>query len=246
MEPTMPTSFIPKRPVSADALVIRKSSRHSVGLLSLITTVIVIATIASFVGVYLYTIALSKQKATLAASVDETKNGIGTDFLTDMKRLNARIEGVKMLLQSHVVISPIFAALQTTTLRSVQFKTFSYAFVTDPGTKQQMVEVDLSGTAKSYATIALQSDAFSQSPLIKNPVFSNLTVDDKNGNVNFKLTFTVSPSDLSYEKFITTVTPVNAAPTPANFQQAAPSASQAIVPTGPNLTTPAKLPATTL
>jgi hypothetical protein len=70
-------------------------------------------------------------------------------------------------------------------------------------TKGQMVQATLAGTAKTYAAIALQSDAFAKNTLIKNPVFSNLTVDDKTGLVGFKLVFTVAPGDLSYEKFIT-------------------------------------------
>jgi polyisoprenoid-binding protein YceI len=62
--------------------------------------------------------------------------------------------------------------------------------------------VELTGSAKNYATIALQSDAFSSNSLIKNPVFSNLTVDDKTRTVSFKLSFSVNIADLSYQTFI--------------------------------------------
>ena len=48
----------------------------------------------------------------------------------------------------------------------------------------------------------LQSDAFAQNDLIKNPVFSGLTVDDKDARVGFKLVFTVALEDLSYQKFV--------------------------------------------
>ncbi len=201
MDPQIPTSFIPKRPITSDAALPEHRSR-AVGLLSLITVIIVVATVVSFAGVYLYEKTLSTQKTKLEQSINDARNGIGTEFLTDMKRLNARITGVKALLQSHVVVSPIFAALEETTLRSIQYKKFSYEFRTDPGTKSQVVRVSLDGTGKNYSTIALQSDAFAQSTVIRNPVFSNLTVDDKNGTVGFQLAFDVDPADLSFQKFI--------------------------------------------
>jgi hypothetical protein len=201
MDPQLPTSFIPKRPVVAGVPTEQHSSR-AVGLLSLVTAIVVIATLLSFVFVFLYQRSLSTQKEKFEQMINDARNGVGTDFLADMKRLNARIIGVKTLLDKHIVVTPIFEALQATTLRSVQYKSFSYQFVTDPTTKEQMVRVSLNGVAKNYTTIALQSDAFAQSSLIKNPVFSDLNVDDKGESVLFKLTFDVSPSDLSFASFV--------------------------------------------
>ncbi len=201
METMMPTSFIPKRPVSTEP-VPEKHHSHAVGLLSLLAVVVVLATIVSYGGIHLYQKQLLTQKAKTDALINEARKGIGTDFLSDMKRLDARIDGVKATIGNHIVITPIFAALEQTTLRSIQYKSFSYEFVSEPGTTATTVKVTLLGTAKSYSTIALQSDSFTQSKLIKNPVFSNLTVDDKSSVVNFKLVFSVDPSSLSYEAFI--------------------------------------------
>lgn len=197
----MPTSFIPKRPVSTDAVSAPKKSR-SVGILSLLATIVVIATVVSFAGVYLYQRQLDSQKINTQKEVEDAKDDIGSDFLTDMKELNARIEGVKDLINTHIVVSPIFSALEETTLRSIQYKTFKYDFVIDPVSKAKMVEVSLTGVAKSYETIALQSDAFIKAPLIKNPVFSGLTVDEKVGTIDFILMFNVLPEDLSFQKFV--------------------------------------------
>ncbi len=203
MDPQMPTSFIPKRPVSSEAV---STPHRSVGILSLIATICVIATALSFGGVYLYSKQLDSQKIKVEQAINEAKNGIGTDFVADMKRLSARIEGVKALVASHIVVSPIFAALEDTTLRSIQYKNFEYAFTNDPTTKERVVVVTLTGVAKSYTTIALQSDAFAQSTIIKNPVFSQLAVDEKTGTINFTLSFNVSPSDLSFEAFVKSLT----------------------------------------
>ena len=216
MDPSIPTSFIPKRPVATEATVHVVHSR-TVGLLSLLTVVVVVATIVSFVGVYLYELRLEGQKATLEQSITTARDGLGTEFVSDMKRLSARIEGVKALIKSHVVFSPIFVALEETTLHSVQYKDFKYDIKTDSATKKDVVEVSLTGSAKSYSTIALQSDAFAQNDLIKNPVFSGLTVDDKTARVGFKLVFTVALEDLSYQTFIDSLATTSQAqpPTPS-------------------------------
>lgn len=201
MDPTIPTSFIPKRPIESSAAPLPHRS-GTVGLLSLITFVIVIGTGLAFAGVYLYQKQLVSQKAKLEQSIGEARDGIGTEFVSDMKRLDARISGVKELIKNHIVVSPIFEALESTTLHSVQYRDFDYSIKADPVSKTSSLVVELTGTAKNYATIALQSDAFSNNRLIKNPVFSNLTVDDKSRTINFRLTFSVDIDDLSYQRFV--------------------------------------------
>lgn len=205
MEPGIPTSFIPKRPIESSTES-SSSKGKSVGILSLLTGVVVIGTVLAFVAVYLYEQQLAAQKKNLEESIATARDGIGTDFVADMKRLDSRINGVEQLIKSHIVVTPLFKDLEAHTLRSVQYKDFAYSFTADEKTKASQVKVDLSGTARSYAAIALQSDAFSESTLIKNPVFSNLTLEDKTKAINFKLSFTVDSSALSYQTFIDSTT----------------------------------------
>jgi hypothetical protein len=201
MEPGTPTSFIPKRPIESGTDFAPHQNK-TVGLLSLLTFVIIVGTGVAFGGVFLYQKQLVSQKLKLEQSINKARDGIGIEFVSDMKRLNARIDGVKELVKNHVVVTPIFEALEASTLQNVQYKDFIYSIKTDQGTKGTVVLVELTGSAKNYATIALQSDAFSSNSLIKNPVFSNLTVDDKTRTVSFKLSFSVNIADLSYQTFI--------------------------------------------
>lgn len=246
MEPSLPTSFIPKRPVSSTDYSTPATS-HGTSLMSLLTGIIVVSTGIAFAGVYIYGTSLENKKGNLQQTITQAKDGLGTDFIADMKRLSSRIDGVKTLIKNHIVITPIFEALSATTLRSVEYSKFGYSFVTDQVAKTEMVSVKIVGNAKSYSNIALQSDAFKQSKLIKNPVFSNLTVDDKTGRVGFQLEFTVSPSDLSYQTFIdsrgadaatTTTTPT--ASTPAVTTPVVPQTTQSSpsAPTTTSSTTP--------
>lgn len=207
MEPTIPTSFIPKSSMPGSGrpqvdLPKVTLPPKTVGILTFITVIIAISAALSFVGVYLYEQRLGSQKQNLEQSITDARSDLGSDFVAEMQRFEQRISGVRQLLQSHIVVSPIFEELQTRTLRSVQFKQFKYNVGgADQGGKST-VQVTLTGVARSYSIIALQSDTLAQSTFIKNPVFSNLTLDDQTKSINFSLAFTVDTADLSYQKFI--------------------------------------------
>ncbi len=204
MEPNIPTSFIPKRPV--ENVPEARVSSHPFGLLSLLTVVIFIATALAIGGVFIYERQLAATQIQMQQKINDARQGLGLSFVSDMKELDNRITGIKDLLQNHIVVTPIFTALQASTLRSVQYKNFTYSFVSAGAiSPQKMVQVQMTGTAKNYETIALQSDAFAKSNFIKDAVFSNLTVDDKKGVINFNLRFSVDASALSYQSFIDTL-----------------------------------------
>jgi hypothetical protein len=214
MEPVISTSFIPKRAISTEPIV--TSSRGKVvGLLSFITVIVVLGTGIAFAGVYLYQQSLAAEQAKAQAAITAAENDLGSSFVTDMQRLSLRLSGVNTLIQNHVVVSPIFDALEATTLQSVQYKDFSYQFTTSPGTNAKLVQVTINGVATNYQALALQSDAYAKSTLIQNPIFSNLTVEDKTQNVDFKLVFTVDPSALSYQTFIANLPAAAVTPAPA-------------------------------
>lgn len=202
MEPVIPTSFIPKRPIDPTAPIAETKQKHSYGLLSLLIFIVILGTAASYGLAYVYSASLMRQKTSLETSLKSAQEGVDVNFVADMKRLDDRIHGVRTLLGNHIVVTPIFEALEATTLHSIQYDSFSYQYETDPGSLDKTVHVTLEGVTKNYTTLALQSDAFLGSNIIKNPVFSELTVDDKDHTVNFKLSFDVDPNALSYESFI--------------------------------------------
>ncbi len=69
--------------------------------------------------------------------------------------------------------------------------------------------IAMSGVAKSFNEVALQSDAFAQSDILTNPVFSNINFD-QTGNVAFDVTATVDSDRILYDG---TSTPLPAAST---------------------------------
>jgi hypothetical protein len=88
-------------------------------------------------------------------------------------------------------------------MKTVRYTKFSYVLGTD---KKAQIIIQMSGQAVDYRSVALQSDLFNTKDEAKNfinPVFSNLTLDDK-GNVLFDLQFSVDPSFVNYKQTLLT------------------------------------------
>jgi hypothetical protein len=56
----------------------------------------------------------------------------------------------------------------------------------------------MSGLARSFSSVALQSDEFGKNRFIQQPVFSGFSLDDR-GDVEFNVTALIDPSVVSYE-----------------------------------------------
>ena len=73
----------------------------------------------------------------------------------------------------------------------------------------------MSGQAIGYRSIALQADLFAKNKNLIDPVFSNLSLDDK-GNVLFDLTFSVDQSFVNYKQVVkresSSLSKINATP----------------------------------
>lgn len=199
MDPTVPqTSFIPKKPLADEPP--RRS--RPVGLLIFFATLLFFGSLASAAGVYLYRGVVTKQVTSMNAQLEIARRQFEPNLITDLSTLDRRIGAANDLLSQHTMVSPIFTALETLTLRTIRYTKFAYS--TGMQGSKEVYNVSLVGQSSSgYAPIALQSDVFLQNKYIIDPLFSDLTVDDK-GRVNFNLSFTVDPALVSYLQSVTT------------------------------------------
>ena len=190
MDKEFQTSFIPKKPLTEDRVV----RERPVSVVTFFATVIFFATLVAGVGAYGYQVVLAKKVKDMAVSLDKAKGAFEPSLLSDLEVLDRRINASQEILSNHIAVSPIFQSLQELTLKNVRFTKFSYEVSRESG-----ITVKMSGLSPnySYITLALQSDVFVQNKYIKNPVFSNLNLDEK-GNVTFDLTFSVDPSFVKY------------------------------------------------
>lgn len=182
------TSFIPKKPLAEERVVV---PRHT-SLFSFISMLAFFVSLALAGGMYFYKDSLTKSVANMDASLIAARNTFEPALIQKLQVLDRRLTDSSQLLTSHIAVSPIFNALEINTLKSVQFTKFSYVTPTDPTAP---IVVHMSGKARDYSSIALQSDQLSMNKNIHNPIFANLALDSTTGMVTFDLTFTVT-SDL--------------------------------------------------
>lgn len=192
------TSFIPKQTLVENPV----SRRQPISLVSTLALVVLIASILLAGGAYAYQYWLDyeinrecpdpAQNVTsgcgLIASLNKEKQALDEGLLTEFKRLAAKLDLANKLISKHVTVLPIMDLLSELTLESVRFTSFDY----------DGKNITISGVAKSYEDVAVQSNVFDREKLISGFLFSDLNLDTA-GNVVFKLVLTVDPRLLSYE-----------------------------------------------
>lgn len=218
MDTNFQTSFIPKKPLAEDHSV---SSSGGSSVFMFIATIIFLATLAGGAAVYFYKATLTKTILSQQTQLNAARNAFEPSLITELKRLDRRITNANTILGQHIVVSPIFEALQANTLKSIQFTRFTYTTPTDA---KMPITVQMNGKARDYASIALESDQLAMNKNIHNSVFSDLSLDDQTGRVSFNLSFTVDADLVRYTNHLPSVT------TTAADGDMAPVAAPAVMP----------------
>ncbi|MFA6397738.1 MAG: hypothetical protein WDK96_02735 [Candidatus Paceibacterota bacterium] len=191
METDFQTSFIPKKPLSEDRVEVKRPT----SIVTLISIIIFIVALIATGGVYLYKSSLEKQKTTKKQQLELASKAFEKSLIDTLQTLDKRIIASEQILSKHIAVSPIFEALQLSTLKSIQYTKFNYELVNE-GTNAK-VNVKMSGKARDYNSIALQADEFTTNKYIQDVVFSNLK-PDKKGYPAFDLDFSVHPDFVLY------------------------------------------------
>lgn len=199
MPPKFQSSFIPKGPAAfvpepgAAASVMPR--RQPSSLLSFIGTVIFVLTLLAAVGVYGYQYYIDFSIKRMGQLIEESRTNFSAESVGELLDLDHRITSTRSLLNSHQVISPAFRFLESVTPRSVRYSEFNYSETSEG------YRLVLKGEARSYGALALASGAITKNESIKNPLFSDIKLDDS-GNVGFTLAVELEPNLISYLKQI--------------------------------------------
>lgn len=192
LPPTVPTSFVPKQPVTT-----RKRASGNNPFLALSYLILGVAIVACFAvfgyRYYLQNVAKKKAEAVVAA-----QSQIDQATVTEFIRLRDRFTAANGILDKQVELSQFFRVLENLTLQTVRYDSLKVTVAND-----RVATVELTGTAQSFNALAAQSAAFSTEKRIKRAIFSGITVKDN--RVSFKLTADLDPALLA-------LTPKAAAP----------------------------------
>jgi Tfp pilus assembly protein PilN len=189
MDPAVPTSFIPKKPLVGDSRVGGVS-----GIAVLLSMLLFVASLLAAGSAYGYGRYLESAIADKDASLKKAEGAFDTRSIQDLQRLDTRLTEAQTLLDKHVAPSGLFTFLSATTLERVQFTSLNVTIGSDGAGA-----ISMSGIADSFSTLALQSDEFSHAQALRDVIFSGITTD-ATGRVVFSVTAKVDPSLLNYAK----------------------------------------------
>jgi hypothetical protein len=191
MENSFQTSFIPKKPISSVGTV----SKGPTSLFTVLAIIILVIVAIAAGGLFVYKGYLGRQKESLSVSLLKVRDSFEKETIDELELFNKRTDAAKEILDSHIVLSPVFELIGNLTIPSIQYTKFEHQ------TSEKGFYVKMSGISRDYRSIALQADVFNSAKgrYFKNVVFSNL-IKDKNNYVTFNIEFSVDPNLLSYEK----------------------------------------------
>ncbi len=192
METKFQTSFIPKQPVTESGPI----HTSSASIFFLVSFIVFMVSLASAGGVLIYESIVDRSIANEKTNLTKNQNAFDPTTISELTRLNDRINSASSLLKQHKSVTSVFQLLTNTTLENVQFSDFNYLATDDK------ITLSMKGTASSYETVALQAKEFTAQNLqnvFRSPIFSDLNLDTK-GNVTFGFSTGVDPFLVDYYK----------------------------------------------
>lgn len=183
LPPTIPTSFVPKQPVSTHAR--SQKSGRSVLLLIAIAVAGISALVAA--GVFGYELYLKSARDAKSAELLQAQRSVNLDVVEGFIRLKNRLVEVERMLNDHIELTKFFTVLEAKTLQTVRFNTLSLSVNED-----RSAEVTMEGVARSFNALAAQTTAIASEKRIKSAIFSDISVNT-NGTVGFSVTATLDP-----------------------------------------------------
>lgn len=195
MDSRFQTTFVPKKPITPSTLQSGGPPRRAIaanGIIPTIAGLLVVLTLASAIGVFLYGQFLTRRLVSMSKSLEAVRESIDSPLIAQLKRVDRRIETAKEVLDRHTKQSPLFSVLEASTLRNIMFENFKYTTESANG-----ASLTMSGKARGFDTIALQADLLSESADILSPVFSDFARPEGE-LVSFMFSANINPQLLAY------------------------------------------------
>lgn len=186
------TSFIPKK--TFDVGPVPKAAASSVsGVISFIAVILLVLSVVSAAGVFLYERFLLTSIKNKEETLERAKSAFEPELIRELSRIDAKFTIGEQLLDSHVAPSGLLDLLEDVTLETVRFTGFSYL------SDSEGLRMTLQGEARSFASVALQSDELGRNRSLRETAFTDLTLDER-GNVQFTVSAIIDPALVSYRE----------------------------------------------
>jgi len=186
-------NFIPKKEDTNKVRSHIERVRRYLNVLFFVSSIVFVAAIVALVLSYLFigysTEELERKKELLRQQADVSD----TTEIADLNRLDTRLKVASNLLENHQIITPVLEEIEDYTLQVVELESLSLS-------DSQNGNLSASGTglALNYDSLAIQSDSFSESEYILNPIFSSFQAND-DGFVSFQYSFEIDRALTEFE-----------------------------------------------
>ncbi len=195
MDPQVQGSFIPKQSLTAA----RQGSGP--GLFLLIALLVFATSLLAAGGVFGYSELLKRSLADKDNQLKTAEGAFDALAIQDLVRTDKRLIQAQTLLQRHVAPSALLFFLGTITLERVQFTAMDFSLLPDGS-----ATLSLTGAADSFSGVALQSDQFGASKVLRDVIFSGINVSET-GKVNFTVNAAVEPDLILYSRNLSQASP---------------------------------------
>ncbi|PCI27732.1 hypothetical protein COB55_05240 [Candidatus Wolfebacteria bacterium] len=182
-------SFIPKKPISRGAGV-RNARPSSVGVFYSISVLVFAVVVILAIGMFAYEKTLERQIEARRVLLENQSDALELSFVAEATQTHDQLDALTDILKGHVRASELFTVLGATTLKSVQFTGFEFIHNENP-------TIQLEGVAQSFASLALQADAFRENEKIISVSIANINLDES-GNVVFSSQLILDPIVVEY------------------------------------------------
>src|SRR3989344_7056442 len=200
MPPKFQSTFIPRgQMASTSSGIAQVERRASRTFLSTIAFFIFSASVIFALGVFGYRLYLEYSIDQMSGALEEARAALDPEAISELTELHRRIVSTRSLVDSHRVVTPLFTLLEDAAPRTVRFTSFKFSH------EEGKLVLDLTGEARGYSALALQADIFNKSRYFRNPVFSDLNLNDK-GDVKFSFKGLLEPGLVSYSGSVSTET----------------------------------------
>ncbi|MFA5942200.1 MAG: hypothetical protein WC798_00800 [Candidatus Paceibacterota bacterium] len=184
----IPTSFVPRSAVAP-----RKFRAELTSVFDFLAYGILAIVFALAIGVFLYGRVLASSQSSKDAALAQAEESIDLATVESFVRLRDRLTLGKTLLANHVAFSEFFSFFETLMPASVRFVSLHLSADGLGG-----VKLEGSGVAKSFNALAAASTAFARDGRIKNAIFSNITVNQKDSSVSFALSASLDQKTIAF------------------------------------------------
>jgi len=189
LPPTIPTSFVPHSAFSG----VRRSGIDFSGVFGVFSFLALGIVLALAIGVFFYGSVLTAEESQKSDALAKAEATINPATVESFVRLRDRLVSGKKLLSEHIAFSGFFSSLGELVPTTVRFTSIQLS-IDDTGT----IKLGGSGVAKNFNALAAASVIFAKNERVKNAIFSNIMINNKDNSVSFALAATLDPKIISF------------------------------------------------